>query len=209
MVEAQGGDVEYIKHPEKFEMSKNIIEVRSEHDGYIKEINALEIGISAMKLGAGRETLEDVIDMSAGIILNKKVGDPVKEGELLATLYTNKPKEVYEPIALDVLHTFEITSNYVEHQKAMILIDERIRDCNVGDCITDYSGKLIVRRYFIGCSHSGCWHGIIGKFHKFYFYRADFFCFYPFLCKLQCIVNRCIVYLVTLFNGNFHGSFLI
>ena len=61
MVEAQGGDVSYIEHPEKFEVAKKIIEIRSQHDGYIKEIDALEIGVSAMKLGAGRETLDDVI----------------------------------------------------------------------------------------------------------------------------------------------------
>ena len=124
MIKAQGGDIEYILHPEKFEMAKEIIPVYADASGYIKSLDALTIGVSSMKLGGGRETLDDVIDMSAGIILNKKVGDPVKEGELLATLYTNKPKEVYEPIALDVLHTFEITSNYVEHQKVIIEVIE-------------------------------------------------------------------------------------
>ena len=124
MIKAQGGDVEYILHPEKFEMAKEIIPVYADASGYIKSLDALTIGVSSMKLGGGRETLDDVIDMSAGIILNKKVGDPVKEGELLATLYTNKPKEVYEPIVLDVLHTFEITSNYVEHQKVIIEVIE-------------------------------------------------------------------------------------
>ena len=90
MVKAQGGDETYIDHPEKFEISKNIIEVKSDKEGYVNRINALEIGEASMKLGAGRETMKDIIDMSSGIILNKKVGDYVKEGELLCTLYTNK-----------------------------------------------------------------------------------------------------------------------
>ena len=124
MVKAQGGDVEYILHPEKFEMAKEIIPIYAEASGYIKSLDALTIGVSSMKLGGGRETLDDVIDMAAGIVLNKKVGDKVEEGELLATLYTNKPKEIYEPIALDVLHTFVITSDYVEHQKVIIEVIE-------------------------------------------------------------------------------------
>ena len=89
-VKAQGGDVEYIDHPEKFPVSKNLIEIKSENDGYIKTIDALTIGLGACHLGGGRMKLTDVIDMSAGIYLNKKVGDCVKKGELLCTLHTNK-----------------------------------------------------------------------------------------------------------------------
>ena len=90
MVKAQGGDDEYILHPEKFEVSKRAIEIYAEESGYIIEMNALEIGIAAMKLGAGRETLEDKIDMSAGIILAHKIGAKVNKGDLLCTAYTNK-----------------------------------------------------------------------------------------------------------------------
>ena len=90
MVKAQGGDVEYILHPEKFELAKKIIPILAKEDGYIKELDALEIGIAAMKLGAGRETLEDKIDMSAGIILNHKVGSKVNKGDVLCVAYTNK-----------------------------------------------------------------------------------------------------------------------
>ena len=114
MVEAQGGDVSYIRHPEKFEMSKNIIEIRSERDGYIKEIDALEIGISAMKLGAGRETLEDVIDMSAGIILAKKVGAQVKRGDLLCTVYTNKTPEEYLPVLDEIRQAYAYSDTKVD-----------------------------------------------------------------------------------------------
>ena len=124
MVKAQGGDIEYILHPELFEKARVSIPVYAEKDGYIKSLNALTIGVSSMKLGGGRETLDDVIDMSAGILLNKKVGDCVKQGELLATLFTNKPREEYEPIALDVKNTFEIVDEFVPHQKVILEVIE-------------------------------------------------------------------------------------
>ena len=89
-VKAQGGDVEYIDHPEKFPVSKNLIEIKSEKEGYIKTIDALAIGLGSCHLGGGRMKITDTIDMSAGIILNKKVGDFAKKDELLCTWHTNK-----------------------------------------------------------------------------------------------------------------------
>ena len=89
-IKAQGGDITYIDHPEKFQICKNLIEIKSEDEGYVKTIDALAIGLGSCHLGGGRLTMEDTIDMSAGIILNKKVGDQVKKGELLCTLHTNK-----------------------------------------------------------------------------------------------------------------------
>ena len=103
-VKAQKGDASYILDPSKFEVAKNIIPIYSNKEGVIKRIDALTIGNSSMKLGGGRERIEDTIDMSAGIILNKKIGDFVKNNELLATLYTNK--EDFEEIKLDVLNAF-------------------------------------------------------------------------------------------------------
>lgn len=103
-VKAQKGDASYILDPSKFEVAKNIIPIYSNKEGVIKRIDALTIGKSSMKLGGGRERIEDTIDMSAGIILNKKIGDFVKNNELLATLYTNK--EDFEEIKLDILNAF-------------------------------------------------------------------------------------------------------
>ena len=114
MVEAQEGDISYILHPEKFEMAKNLIEIHAVEDGYVKSLNALEIGISSMKLGGGRETLEDKIDMAAGIMLNKKVGDFVKKGDLLCTLHTNKSETEYKPIIDEVKKAYVIVKEHVE-----------------------------------------------------------------------------------------------
>lgn len=111
-VEAQGGDVSYIRNPEKFEVSKIVKDVFSEEDGYISKIDSLEIGESGMKLGAGRATMQDVIDMSAGIVLAKKVGDQVKKGDKLCTIYTNVTK--HEEIMEDIRKAFKISKTKVE-----------------------------------------------------------------------------------------------
>ena len=120
---AQGGDVEYCDHPEKFAVAKNLIQIKSKSSGYIKSIKALEIGTASMKLGGGREKLGDIIDMTAGIMLNKKVGDKIEKDELLCTLHTNKEnvdniiKMVEDAFIIvnekvDISHT--LTHNYVE-----------------------------------------------------------------------------------------------
>lgn len=71
-------------------ISKNKYEIKAKTSGYISNIDALELGKLSMKLGAGRENLEDKIDYGAGIILNKQVGDKVEKDDVLITLYTNQ-----------------------------------------------------------------------------------------------------------------------
>ena len=115
MVEAQGGDVSYIRDPSKFEMAKNIISVVAKEEGYIKDIKALTIGVSSMKLGGGRETLEDTIDMSAGIVLAKKIGDFVKKGDVLCTIYTNKDEKIYKEIIEEIYTAYSYSKEKVEH----------------------------------------------------------------------------------------------
>lgn len=96
MVEAQHGNVEQIRNPELLPKAGNIIEVKSKASGYIKGIDAESIGISALLLGAGRETKESPIDYAVGIVLNKKVGDYVKAGETIAYIHSNDMERVPE-----------------------------------------------------------------------------------------------------------------
>ena len=101
MVKNQGGDISYLENTDKFPKSKYVIEVKSNKDGVNSEINAEEIGRIACFLGAGRIKKDDEIDMSAGIILNKKVHDFVKEDDLLCEIHCNdeeKGKEALEKV---------------------------------------------------------------------------------------------------------------
>jgi len=117
MVKAQGGDVSYIDNPEKFALAKRIIPIASNKDGYVHKLKASTIGVSSMKLGGGRETLDDQIDMSAGIILNKKIGDFVKAGEVLAYAHTNK--ENVDDILRDIKDAFIIEKDKIDPIKVI------------------------------------------------------------------------------------------
>lgn len=94
MAKAQGGDPEYILHPEKFTIAPVKVEVKAEKDGFISHMDAEGIGISSTMLGAGRETKESVIDFGAGIKLVKKTHDKVSKGDTIAILYTSDEKLV-------------------------------------------------------------------------------------------------------------------
>ena len=91
-VSSQGGKREWIENTELFPKAKYSFEIKAEKDGYISKMDAESIGIASVILGAGRETKEDTIDMSAGIVLNKKTGDKVEKGDTLATLYSCSEK---------------------------------------------------------------------------------------------------------------------
>ena len=89
MVEAQGGNKEWILNPELFPEAPYSYEVRSEKSGYITGVNTEGYGVASLLLGAGRNTMADKIDFSAGIELVKKTGDKVEIGDTLAILYTS------------------------------------------------------------------------------------------------------------------------
>ncbi len=88
-VEAQGGNKEYVYHPEKLVLADIQEEIVASVEGYIEHIECDEIGICSLILGGGRETKESEVDLSVGFYLKKKVGDYVKKGESLATIYAN------------------------------------------------------------------------------------------------------------------------
>lgn len=89
MVVAQGGDVECIVNPDKFEKAPYSREVRANKSGYISKVDTEGYGIASLMLGAGRNTKEENIDFSAGIVLAKKTGDFVNEGDVIATMFTS------------------------------------------------------------------------------------------------------------------------
>ena len=89
MVEAQGGDPEYIYHPEKFATAPYSREVKVTQSGYIASVDTEKYGLASLLLGAGRNTKEDEIDLTAGYMIQKKTGDYVSTGDTLAILYTS------------------------------------------------------------------------------------------------------------------------
>jgi len=89
IVEEQGGNLDYIENPGSYPQCAYQFEYRANQEGYIGEMDAFDIGMASLELGAGRKTLEQNIDPSAGVTLNKKVGDFVSENETILTGYTN------------------------------------------------------------------------------------------------------------------------
>jgi pyrimidine-nucleoside phosphorylase len=110
-IEKQGG---ILPNLEGFINVKEIVEVKSKDTGYISDINALGIGLAAMKLGAGRATKEDAIDPDVGIVIRKKVGDTVEKGETIAFLYNNLDN--IEEIIKEVEDSYIVTKEKVEKQ---------------------------------------------------------------------------------------------
>ena len=88
---AQGGDVRCVDDYSYFKQAKYTYSILSDQTGKIKKVKALQIGHAAMLLGGGRQSKEDIIDMSAGIVLKVKAKETIKKQEPLAVLYTDKP----------------------------------------------------------------------------------------------------------------------
>lgn len=93
-IQGQGGDAAVLEDHSLFPQHTFAIEVVSPATGFVEKLNAKKVGIASQHAGAGRATKADKIDMAAGIYLNKKVGDAVLEGELLATVYGNDENKV-------------------------------------------------------------------------------------------------------------------
>ena len=119
MVENQGGDISYIKDTNKFPKAKYIEKVYSDSSGFIKSMNAKEIGEIVCDLGAGRITKEDDIDHSVGIVLNKKVSEDIKSGEEIATIYANS-EEKLKKAKNKLIDIIQITKEKVEKPKMIL-----------------------------------------------------------------------------------------
>ena len=119
LVKSQYGNIEYIENVEKFEKAKYIIPVIADKDGFVEELNAEKVGLISVSLGAGRVKKEDDIDKAVGIILNKKIADEVKVGDVLAYIHANdeqKGKEAAEQLK----DTYKISEMKVEKEKIIL-----------------------------------------------------------------------------------------
>jgi thymidine phosphorylase len=91
VIELQGGDPRVCDDPGRLPQAAHRVPLPASRDGRVARIGCRDVGRIAMQLGAGRERVEDRIDPAVGVVLHKKVGDLVIEGEPLATLHVDDP----------------------------------------------------------------------------------------------------------------------
>lgn len=111
LIVAQGGDAAVLDKTDLLPQPAQKVEVTSRAAGYVATINALEVGLAAKILGAGRKTKDDAIDHSIGIYLKKKVGDKVAVGEPLAVFYSDGDEAKIEPARKKFIeaYTFDLS----------------------------------------------------------------------------------------------------
>ncbi len=119
LVENQGGDVRFIDEPELMPKADQIVDVKASDNGYVKRIEAEQIGLAAMTLGAGRETKESEIDLSAGIVLTKKIGDKVTAGDTIAVMHTNNREKIAAANQM-ITEAFVITQEKTDSPKLIL-----------------------------------------------------------------------------------------
>ncbi|WP_175991146.1 pyrimidine-nucleoside phosphorylase [Bacillus sp. Marseille-Q1617] len=122
-LESQGGDASVVDDPSKLPQAQYKVELEAKEDGYVSEIIADAVGTAAMWLGAGRATKESVIDLAVGLELRKKIGDEVKAGDSLVTIYSNQ--EDLEDVKNKLYESIKISSEKVD---APTLIHTEITD---------------------------------------------------------------------------------
>jgi pyrimidine-nucleoside phosphorylase len=116
IVKLQKGDTSLLTDLSKYPKSKYSEKIVATKTGYLKEVNNYEIGMSALQLGAGRLTKDDIIEPKAGIVFNPKIGDRIKKGEVIATLYTDKKKEI-DSVKSRIEKALKFSSKKVEKPK--------------------------------------------------------------------------------------------
>ncbi|WGG44056.1 pyrimidine-nucleoside phosphorylase [Rossellomorea sp. DA94] len=111
-LESQGGDPSVVDDPAKLPQAKYKIELEAKQDGHVSEIVADAVGTAAMWLGAGRATKDSVIDLAVGLELRKKIGDEVKAGDSLATIYSNE--ENIDNVKEKLYESIKVTTEHVD-----------------------------------------------------------------------------------------------
>jgi len=125
MVKRQGGNPKVVDDYRLLPWAKYKITVESGQTGYVKSINTLKIGLSAQKLGAGRERLDSKIDPGVGFLIKKKVGDRIKKGENLAVVFSNNLKKG-KLAKKEIREAYQISKRRTKRlKKILYLVDEK------------------------------------------------------------------------------------
>jgi len=125
MLKRQGGNPKVVDDYRLLPWAKHKITVESDQTGYVKSINTFKIGLSAQRLGAGRERLDSKIDSGVGFLIKKKVGDRVKKGENLAVVFCNDLKKG-KWAKQEIKRAYQIGRGTTKKlKKILYLVDER------------------------------------------------------------------------------------
>ncbi len=119
-ISAQGGNADWADNTELFPKAQYSFEVRATKNGVIQSMNTAQIGRASSALGAGRMKKGDPIDLEAGIIIEKKTGDEVRKGDLLATLYSNKQETL---LSSSIIYTDALTISDEPVEKPKLIFD--------------------------------------------------------------------------------------
>ncbi|AZN40662.1 pyrimidine-nucleoside phosphorylase [Paenibacillus albus] len=121
-VEAQGGNPAVADDPMLLPQAPFVLEVKSTQDGYVQAIQAEELGLAAMLLGAGRATKESVIDFAVGVTMKRKVGDKVNEGDTLALLHVREENAATSEVAERVRTAYTFSSEPVKPSPLLLSV---------------------------------------------------------------------------------------
>ncbi|MCK9857341.1 pyrimidine-nucleoside phosphorylase [Paenibacillus sp. ATY16] len=121
-VAAQGGDASVVDDVSRLPQAAELVEVKAASAGYIAAIDAEELGIAAMLLGAGRATKDASIDYSVGITIRKKVGDSVSEGDTLAVLHTRAQDSAVEEVLNKVREAYAVAAEKPEERPLLLSV---------------------------------------------------------------------------------------
>lgn len=121
LVKKQGGDISYIENIEKFEKAPIIGKVVSDEEGFIEELDAGKVGKAGVELGVGRIHKEDKIDSRLGIVFNKKIGDFVKENEVLAYIHAGS-KEKLDKCIKDIKNAYKFGNRKIMKKNIIEII---------------------------------------------------------------------------------------
>jgi len=133
IVKAHDGDTGVIENPDSYPPAGHIESVKSTKTGYISVMDAFAIGMISLELGAGRRAKEDDVDPAAGLVLRKKTGDFVKQGETLAVLHTNNESMITQ-CKEDFIKAITLTEKEPERQK-------RITHCVDKNGVREYTAR--------------------------------------------------------------------
>lgn len=121
-ISAQGGDASIVDNPALLPKAPIVLEVQAKTAGFVNAIEAEQLGIAAMLLGAGRATKDSIIDYAVGVVLRKKVGDAVEAGDTLALLHVREADESVKEVSERVLNAFDIQAEKAEPRALLLSV---------------------------------------------------------------------------------------